>query len=166
MHGDATPANAFYIESRVRLFDLETAGFRHCLLDGSFARLRYLHSVWARSIPLDVQKRLMSTYRDTLLARSSYAVDETGFNRQLAACCAGWLAGLCALLPAVIDQDRKWGRSTNRQRIVTGLNHFVTLSEELDTFQPLGKLCHVALGRLYNTWPEEDRTMSQYRAFG
>jgi hypothetical protein len=163
VHGDATPANAFYIDGSIRLFDLETAGFRHCLLDGSFSRLRYIHSVWARSIPVDVQRRLMTAYRNTLLA--GCAVDETTFDRHLAACCAGWLAGLCTLLPAVMEQDRKWGRSTNRQRIVAGLNHFVMLSEELDTFQPLGKLFHAALRCLYDAWPDEDYTMKQYPAF-
>jgi hypothetical protein len=163
VHGDATPANAFYIDGSIRLFDLETAGFRHCLLDGSYARLRYLHSVWARSIPVDVQRRLMTAYRDTLLA--GCAVDQAAFDRHLAACCAGWLAGLCALLPAVMERDRKWGRSTNRQRIVAGLNHFVTLSEELGVYQLLRKLCYTVLRHLYNTWPDEDCTLKRYPAF-
>jgi hypothetical protein len=163
VHGDATPANAFYVNGDIRLFDLETAGYRHSLLDGSYARLRYIHSVWARYIPLEVQRQLMAAYRDTLLA--GCAVDESLFDRHLAACCAGWLAGLCALLPEVIVQDRRWGRSTNRQRIVAGLNHFVTLAEELDTFHALQTVCHAALQRLSNTWPAEDCAMRLYPAF-
>lgn len=163
VHGDATPANVFYRGGRCGLIDFETAGFRHCLLDGSYARLRYIHSVWARAIPPDVQRRLMDTYRGHFLAGTG--LDEEAFNHHLLACCAGWLAGLCALLPAVMEQDRKWGRSTNRQRIVAGLQHFASLAEELDDFHALRALCHTALRRLYNTWPEADCTMKPYPAF-
>jgi len=47
-HGDATPANVFVTSAGVRRFDFDTSAFRHALLDGAFARLRYLYSVWAR----------------------------------------------------------------------------------------------------------------------
>lgn len=163
VHGDATPANAFYTDGAIRLFDLETAGFRHCLLDGCFSRLRYIHSVWAREIPLLVQHRLMAAYRDTLLAGCT--VDRTVFEHHLAACCAGWMAGLCMLLPGVIDQDRKWGRSTNRQRIVAGMNHFAVITDELGVFGALAGTCRSAERRLRRQWPEEDCTMRIYPAF-
>jgi hypothetical protein len=163
VHGDATPANAFYTGSEIRLFDLETAQFRHALLDGAYSRLRYLHSVWARQIPLDVQRQLMKDYREAMIA--GCPVDENTFDRAFVACCAGWLAGLCSFIPAVLDKDRKWGRSTNRQRVVAGLEHFVILSGELGHFEPLAQLCRDAAQRLCSTWPESDCTMRLYPAF-
>ncbi len=69
-HGDWTPANAFYDPSwdevAVRFFDLETGGWRHALLDGVYPRLRYIHSVWARRIPGDLQRRSDDVYREEL----------------------------------------------------------------------------------------------------
>lgn len=164
VHGDATPANACYgDDGSLRLFDLETAQFHHALLDGTYSRLRYLHSVWARLIPLTVQRRLMIAYRQAFLADSS--IDDAEFDRALVACSAAWLAGLCANLPGAIEKDRKWGRSTMRQRIVAALEHFQVLSEELGMFRPLAATCGQALAHLRAGWPEEACRMETYPAF-
>lgn len=51
-HGDPTPANAFLADDgEVLLLDVETSAPRHAMVDGAFANLRYLHSVWARALP-------------------------------------------------------------------------------------------------------------------
>lgn len=163
VHGDATPANVFINAGEIRIFDLETCGFRHALLDGSYARLRYLHSVWARRIPIGVQQRVQARYRDIFLAGCN--VDGRTFDRHLTACCAGWLAGLCALLPGVIKDDRKWGRSTNRARIFAGLEHFARIAEETASFNALASICQDAVRRLRDTWPEADYTIQLYPAW-
>ena len=163
VHGDATPANAFYDAGTIRLFDFEASDFRHALLDGSFSRLRYIHSVWAREIPQEVQRRLMAVYRDAFLAGTE--IDEATFERAFVACCAGWMAGLCMLLPSVIDEDNKWGRATNRQRIVAGLSHFAITAEETGLFAALGEACRVAEARLRTIWTEQECTMRIYPAF-
>jgi len=95
-HGDATPANVFVTSAGVRLFDFDTSAFRHALLDGAFARLRYLYSVWARRIPVAVQRRGGDAYRDALATRCAAATDDAVFNRALITGCTAWLAGLCA----------------------------------------------------------------------
>jgi hypothetical protein len=66
-HGDPTVGNLLYSRAhRVKFLDLETVEYRHALIDGSFSRLRYLHSVWAQHIPIDLQRKLEITYRTEL----------------------------------------------------------------------------------------------------
>jgi hypothetical protein len=163
-HGDATPANAFFTGDMVRLFDFETSDFRHALLDGAFARLRYLYSVWARPIPAVVQRRLTVAYREALADGCPAAADDTLFNRALASACAAWLAGLCAFVPSVMQEDRKWGRATIRQRIIAGLDHFVSLNDDVQLFAGLVEACISLRRRLGQTWPESDCSMQIYPA--
>ena len=66
-HGDPTIGNVFIRDGEARLIDLETGEFRHALVDGSFARLRYLHSVWARRLPFSTQRRMLEAYRGELV---------------------------------------------------------------------------------------------------
>ncbi|MGB7338604.1 MAG: hypothetical protein WBC91_06915, partial [Phototrophicaceae bacterium] len=163
VHGDSTPSNAMLVEGNIRLFDFETSNFRHCLLDGSFSRMRYLHSVWARKIPLDIQQESMQRYRDILLA--NHLTDEATFDEHFTASCVAWLAGLFALLPSCINKDKRWGRSTNRQRIVTGLQHFMTVADELGHYQHLRDVCVDTEQSLKRLWSDEDCTMALYPAF-
>ncbi len=164
-HGDATPGNAFYADGRVRLFDLETASFRHALLDGAFARLRYLYSVWARRVPDAVQRRTLEAYRRELVRGCPAAADDPSFAHALLACSAGWLAALCAHLPSVTDEDKRFGRSTWRQRIVAGLDHFVALAADLGAFTALADGCTDMAHRLRLRWPTGDCALPSYEAF-
>ncbi len=163
VHGDATPANAFYYHARICLVDFETADFRHCLLDGTYARIRYLRSVWARDIPIEIQRKLMRAYQDIMITECS--LDKSHFEHHYVACAVGWMVGLCQFLPTVLEQDRKWGRSTNRQRVIAGLVHFARLSDELAQFEALGRVCRQAGQQLRQHWAAEDCTMRLYPAF-
>jgi hypothetical protein len=119
--------------------------------------------VWAREIPQDVQRRLMAVYRDTFLTGTE--IDSATFERAFVAGCAGWMAGLCMLLSSVVDEDNKWGRSSNRQRIVAGLSHFAIMAEETGLFSALGEACRLAEARLRTQWTEQECTMRIYPAF-
>jgi thiamine kinase-like enzyme len=163
-HGDATPANSFYTAAGIRLFDFESSGFRHALLDGSFARLRYIHSVWARHIPPALQQRMEQAYRSALSEGCPAASDDTIFYRSLTCCAAAWLAGLCTLLPTVKEQDQRWGRSTNRQRIAAGLDHFLMRPEHYTLLPALAGAAEMLKGQVQQWWPEADCTMRPYPA--
>jgi hypothetical protein len=136
------------------------------LLDGTYARLRYLHSVWARQVPVDVQKKSAAVYRTELQQGCAAAGDDTRYTRAYLACAAGWLAGLLVFLPEVRDEDKRWGKSTYRQRIVTALDHFVVLAGELFGFQALAEASEKAAKCLRRSWPQTDCTMQVHRAFG
>jgi len=164
-HGDVAPGNAFYNGSHVRLFDFETSDVRHALLDGSFARLRYLHSVWARRIPNAVQHRIMDAYRAELVAGCPEAAEDDLFDVALLSCSFAWVAALCEELPAAWREDRKWGRATMRQRIVAALEHFHRLALERGTFEALAADLHTVQVRLEARWPQADCTLPTFPAF-
>ena len=164
-HGDATPANAFLTPEGLRLFDLETCGFRHVLLDGAFARIRYVHSVWAFQIPRTMQERLISTYRSELSHYLPQADDDAVFHPALTACSAAWLGGLCRFIPDVWKTDKKWGRISYRQRVIGGLEHFVVLDAELNQMPACAELARKAKETLSALWPQEDQAFPIYPAF-
>jgi hypothetical protein len=166
VHGDAAVGNVFYDGADgARLIDFETGAFRHALLDGCFARMRYLFSVWARWIPLPLQRRLTAAYRDELIARIPEASDAEQFNRALLACSAAWLAAIVGYLPTVTAEDRRFGRSTYRQRIVTALDHYVQLSDDVGGIGPLTYASNDLARRLRRCWSADERVMQPYNAF-
>jgi hypothetical protein len=164
VHGDATPANALYHEGRIRLFDLEASGYRHAFLDGAFGPLRYLCSVWARDLPAEVRFQLLQSYRETLAATCPAARDEALFAGQMAAACAGWLALLLSWLPDLQLADRRWGRSSRRQRVCAGLAQFPEAARRLERLPRLSAWCQPALMHLRSRWPESNTALAPYPA--
>ena len=147
------------------LFDLEASGFRHALLDGAFARLRYLHSLWARTLDLGLQRELQQAYRDALAGGCPEAQDDARWETALICCSAAWLAGVGRLLPGVIERDRRWGVSGNRQRVVAALEHFAVLADELRRFPAMRTTAAKLARRLRMRWPAAEQTLEPYPAF-
>jgi hypothetical protein len=164
-HGDGTLANVFFDGEQVKLYDLEACGFRHMLLDGTFARMRYIYSVWAREIPLDVQQLMFAAYRDTLADGLALAGDDAVFMPHYVGCCGAWLAGMAVSLHDVANHDQNWGRSTWRQRIVAAFEHFAELSAETGLFEALGELSGQVVRVLQGKWAATDCRMEAYPAF-
>lgn len=164
-HGDGTPANAFYLDGEIKLFDLEASGFRHMLLDGTFARMRYIYSVWAREIPLDVQHLMFDAYQETLMDDFPLTGDDEVFISHYVGCCAAWLTALAMSLPDVLRTDHQWGRSSWRQRIVTAFEHLVVVSSELDQLPALREVSQHAVNILRKQWKKQELEMRPYPAF-
>lgn len=155
-HGDVAPGNAFFDGRQLRLFDFETSDLRHALLDGSFARLRYLHSVWAGRIPDPIQHRIMEPYRAELVRGCPEAAVDHRFNHALLSCAFAWVAALCEELPSAWHADRKWGRATTRQRLVAALEHFHELALACGEFEALATdVLNLAI-HLRHHWPPSD----------
>lgn len=133
-HGDMTPSNMIYRDGVVQLYDLETADFRHALLDGSFGVLRYIHSVWAQRIPYTIQYQMLNTYSQTWLKSTQNFVEHEKFNQALMTGCSAWLAGLIGMLEDVWEVDKRWGRSTRRQRIMVALEHYLHLVAKMPIY--------------------------------
>lgn len=164
-HGDATPANFFFTEGHARVLDWETAEFRNCLLDGVFSQVRYLHSVWAQRIPDDVREVVYQAYREALIRRLPEAEDDSVYQPHAAACSLAWLAGLLVFYRHVQKTDVRWGRTTLRQRMYTGLLHVNARPEIAEHFPTLAGHVDELRGYFETKWPEEDLTMPLYPAF-
>jgi hypothetical protein len=167
VHGDAALGNVFYgpLNDDMRLIDFESGAFRHALLDGSYPCIRYILSVWARRMPLDLRRILLKTYRDALVEFCPEASDDEQFHHGLIACSAFWLAAILMNLPSVTEQDRKRGRSTERQRIIAALDHFTQLADNCGMPGALATAADDLHCRLRHRWGSEDCRMRLCNAF-
>lgn len=146
-HGDATPANTFLMpEGQARLFDFETAGYRHALIDGCFPTIRYLHSVWACALPRSLRWELADRYRLAL----GIAPEEFDFAH--ASCAAAWLAGLLGFYEAAVENGEMWGMASARARIVAGLAHFSDVATVLGHGSALAETADALRFRLDRDW--------------
>jgi hypothetical protein len=158
---DGRPADVFYREANPAAVKMVNA----CAHRWAFGRLRYLHRVWAQAIPPDVQSRLMDSYRAVLARAIPEAADDARFHRALVVCSFARLAALCEELPTAWHADRKWGRSTSRQRIVAAVEHFLLLAAEYAVFPALGGAVAALHERLLRQWPAESRILPVFPAF-
>ncbi|MCH8273272.1 MAG: phosphotransferase [Armatimonadetes bacterium] len=163
-HGDSTPANAMVRDDGVVLIDFETAGYRHAFVDGSYSRLRYIHSVWARQIPSSIQAAMRLQYLDSFAKGARLQTERIGFDRDFCACCGAWMCALAGYVPDVMEEDKRWGLSTFRQRIIAGLEHFVDVANELNQFRNLADAAGKLSDRLKGLWSGTAR-MALYNAF-
>jgi hypothetical protein len=165
-HGDTTPLNAFYMSSgRICLYDWEACDFRHALLDGVYAHIRYMHSYVAMDIPKAVQNRMYEAYREALVSGCPPAADDTVFRQAYLACCLAWLAGACGVIPHVYETDQLWGMSTWRQRIMKCLNQFIDLSQAWGLFSVVSETCQHIEQVLQDQWQDTDNRLPLYPAF-
>jgi hypothetical protein len=100
-----------------------------------------------------------------LTRRIPEAADDEGFNSALASCAAAWLATILSNLPRVVDADLKYGRSTWRQRIVVGLEHFVVIAEDTGRIPALADTAAKARALLLAAWGEDANAMPVCNAF-
>lgn len=146
-HGDATPANAFLMpDGRARLFDFETAGLRHSLIDGSFPTIRYLHSVWACALPRALRWELSDRYR------SKIGVTPQAFDLGHAAAGAAWLAGLLGFYEDAVADGEMWGMASARARVVAGLAHFIDIAATIGQGSAIAEAADELRFRLDREW--------------
>ena len=158
-HGDGTPANSCFHHGRAKLFDWETAGPRNALVDGAYARLRYIQSVWAHDIPAAVRHRASDAYRRAVpwSARQLDAAE--------AAAAAAWCGALLATLPHVAKQDVRWGRTTLRQRIATAVLRLAEVCDETGQLPRVAAAAREAHADARRCWTEEECQLPLHRAW-
>ncbi len=162
-HGDFTPANALYINSKIRLFDLETSQYRHIFLDGTYSRMRYLQSIWAMNIPSKEGKQIEEEYRKELINNGFLLVENDKiYNKEYVACSFAWLAVLLSYAQKVLEEDKRWGRSTFRQRIINALVRFIEISKEKKEYANLLEMSQIILGSLLKRWGIEETQLPIY----
>ena len=158
-HGDATPANCCVRGGTALLYDWETAAARHALVDGSYARLRYVQSVWAHEIPAHVRWRAARAYR----AELPWPDGELDPGETAAG--AAWCAGLLAALPRLSGNDVRWGRTTMRQRVATAVERLAELCDETGCMPLTGAAARAAHAGLCRAWPAEHTALPVHRAW-
>jgi hypothetical protein len=165
-HGDPCPDNAVLVDGEMRLIDFEFAGLRPPLVDGTYGRVPFPTCWCASRLPQNLVSATEASYREELRQALPWVGDEQAWRRAVVEASAFWLASDLAewLLPVALKEERVWGTSTFRQRLLMRLPLFTELTREYGQLPALGHLAQQLADRLVERWPELE-PMPLYPAF-
>jgi hypothetical protein len=166
VHGDPCPDNCRIVEGRLRLFDFETSGFKHAMLDAVYGRIAFPSCWCVNRLPPHVAPMMEAAYRAALLPGCPAAADDARFHQELVHCCAAWLIiNGTWMLDEVHRDDFRWGISTWRQRVLVRLDALADATEEFDHLPAMGATARLCTRRLRQIWPEDADAMPLYPAY-
>ena len=154
-----------------RMYDFDTAGFRHALLEGMPHRL-----TWGgmTRLPNELTAMLDRAYRETFAQGCPLATDDARYDRAMAEAGGYWhifhtvdrlqsALELAASTP--LHEERMRGPSTLRQQILAWTDAFANLAEEKDQLPALARSARDLATRLRNYWPAEVGNLPIFSAF-
>lgn len=148
---------------RPRLFDFDSGGLRHALIEGMPWRM-----TWGcmMRIPRHVVPRMERAYQSQLARGYPEASDDRVFRRSMAKAGARWnIFHVIHRLPDALEGDRQRGPTTLRQQTVAWIEAFAELSEEVGQMEALGKSARDMAECLRKLWPAEVSRLPYYPAF-
>src|SRR5680860_902476 len=130
-HGDPCPDNTVIDESgRIRFFDFEFSRVRPAMVDAAYVVVPFPTCWCVAQLPSSLTQQLESTYRTSFARHVPEARDDDRWGAAITAGGAAWmLSEICRRMPLLIEDDRDWGLSTWRQRLLYRLAAFVELAE-------------------------------------
>jgi hypothetical protein len=166
VHGDPCPDNCRIQDGRLRLFDFVTGRFHHALSDAVYGRIPFPTCWCVNRLPPHVAPMMESAYRAELVRGCPEAADDTLFNRAIVHCCAAWLIfSRTWWLDGARGDDRQWGISTWRQRVLVRLDALAATTEEFGCLRAMGETARRSAQALRAIWPPEADAMPLYPAF-
>jgi hypothetical protein len=165
-HGDPCPDNALLVDEEMRLIDFEFAGLRSPLIDGAYGRVPFPTCWCVNRLPENLALAMEATYRAELRHALPWVEEEQAWRRSVVEASAFWLLSDLAewLLPVALKEERVWGISTFRQRLLMRLPLFAELTREYGHLPALGRLAQQVADQLAERWPELE-SMPLYPAF-
>ena len=123
VHSDLCPDNTHIANGRCRIIDFETSGWGPIALDVAYL-LAPFPSCWCfASLPAEVAQPALHAYRD----QAANAGLDLGpdWKDALTAALAGWVVARGARIGRALEEDRDWGTTTMRPRLLTWLSSFI-----------------------------------------
>jgi hypothetical protein len=167
-HGDPCPDNCLRVDGRIRLIDFEVGGFRHALTDGVYGRIHFPTCWCVNRLPGQLPPRMEAVYRSELAQGCPAAADDALFRRGVVEACAFWGLVTCLGwydLEKMLEEDRTWGISTQRQRVLLRAPIVARLAAEAGYLEALGVAFAALAERLRALWPPEAAEMPLYPAW-
>jgi Ser/Thr protein kinase RdoA (MazF antagonist) len=122
VHSDACPDNVRLLGREGRIFDFETSGWGPVVLDAAYL-LAPFPSCWCfGAVPDEVAGAALEAYRAELAAAGITLGPD--WTAALAAAVAGWIVARGPALATAIDEDRPWGTTGMRPRLLAWLRAF------------------------------------------
>ena len=152
VHSDLCPDNTHIVDGDCRLIDFETSGWGPIALDAAYL-LAPFPSCWCfASLPSAVADPALLAYRDQV---TNAGVDlGADWETALAAALAGSVVGRGAAISRALNEDRDWGTTTIRPRLLTWLHSFISAASRtgaLPRLRSVAEAMHEQLGR---RWPD------------
>lgn len=151
VHGDPCPDNTHIVDGRCRIFDFETARWGPLALDASYL-LAPFPSCWCfGALPAPAAGPALRAYRDQM-SGAGVSLDDS-WEVALTAALAGWIVARGAGIGRALEQDRDWGTTTIRPRVLTWLGSFVDAAVRVDELPRLRSLASALYTVLGERWP-------------
>jgi hypothetical protein len=160
VHSDLCPDNTHIVNGRCRIIDFETSGWGPIALDVAYL-LAPFPSCWCfASLPAEVAQPALHAYRD----QATNAGLDLGpdWEDALTAALAGWVVARGARIGRALEEDRDWGTTTMRPRLLTWLSSFIGAASPTGALPRLRALAEGILEQLRLRWP--DAVVPEYPA--
>jgi Ser/Thr protein kinase RdoA (MazF antagonist) len=152
VHGDACPDNVRIRAGRCRIFDFETSGWGPIVLDAAYL-LAPFPSCWCfAALPAEAAAPALNAYRAVL----GGAGLELGpaWEAAMVAALATWIVARGRMITRMLEEDREWGTTTLRPRLLTWLRSFTNEAGRAGVLPRLRALAGALLDQLISRWPE------------
>jgi hypothetical protein len=151
VHGDACPDNVHLADGVCRIFDFETSGWGAVALDAVYL-LAPFPSCWCfASLPAAVAAPAVAVYRGGL--RDAGIELGPDWDADTAAAQATFIIARGRVLGRALDEDRPWGTTTMRPRLLTWLRAFTETASRAGVLPRLADLAAALHDQLSQRWP-------------
>ena len=161
--GDQNMAGDYIRRNGVpRLFDFNTGGLRHALIEGMPGRMTWgcMMRIPTRILPL------MEAAYQTQLTQKHPGISEEMFRQAMVEAGARWhILHVVHRLPDALAGDRQRGLTSLRQQVIAWLTAFADLSEEFRGMRALGVSARQMVERLCSIWSSDVGNLPYYPAF-
>jgi len=152
VHSDLCPDNTHIADGTCRIIDFETSGWGPIALDVAYL-LAPFPSCWCfASLPADAAGPALLAYRD----QATNAGINLGpdWETALTAALAGWVVARGARIGRALEEDRNWGTTTMRPRLLTWLHSFIEAASTTGALPRLRSLAEAIRELLLLRWPD------------
>ena len=148
---------------QLRLFDFDSGGFRHALLEGMPGRMTWGCML---RIPTRIVLQMETEYRNVWAAHHPEIATGDEFGQAMVSAGARWhLFHMIERVMPALERDRPRGYTSLRQQCVAWINAFVALSDKFHSCQELGAAAHAVSEKLRLAWAGQVEELPYFPAF-
>jgi Phosphotransferase enzyme family len=158
VHGDACPDDVRLLADGAWIFDFETSGWGPVALDAAYL-LAPFPSCWCFAyLPATASAPALQAY-----GQAAGIEPGPDWDAAMTAALATWIVSRGQLLTGVLEQDRDWGTTTMRPRLLTWLGTFIDAAGRAGVLPRLHAVADALRDQLSRRWPQT--VMASYPAF-
>lgn len=151
VHGDLCPDNVRLADGRIRFFDFEGSSLGAAALDAAYL-LAPFPSCWCfASLPAEVAAPAVAAYRGCL--REAGIQLGPDWDAVTAAALASFIIARGRMVGRALGEDRPWGTTTMRPRLLTWLRTFTDTASRAGVLPRLHDLAGALHDQLSRRWP-------------